>query len=1781
MAARRGATTGGSGIQDPRQWMAKRRAPQIATEPLEDELGADDEGSWLDTGVSTALRVVPSIVGGVGGAAVGNVPGALAGGAAGGGFGEWLAQQYERYRGLRDETNYGSVAVETALGAIPLKKSATLLSAAAKGAGMGVAGGVGHSLAETGELPSAGQVATSAAFGGAFGAGSEAALARLFRTRPQAAPEAGPAPAMHGPEDQPLYREAAAAREADLAIARQLEQDRIQGLVDERVNRASAGREGFARYAENDTAFQQELERRRAEGLEFELRPTPASRFGDYAARDAAVQAEVADAAAEAVPETRVADYEALMRDFVERQRAAQDAERNALAERLGMQRRTAAVQGPTPQTVPERMLGTEPAPARPLPVEEQDPNWATPEARAFQGLIPTSMLRPGSPVARRREGNATADVLRRLFDRGKENVEAAAPPPPRVETPTLQPNVANATGRLKVLYEVDGDQLQVDPAAYQFKESDSSGVNGALRGVTQWNPSSPPIMVHRRADGSLYVADGHQRVAKWKELRASGQQPPPLRAEIYDEAQGFDIPTMRRIASLKNMGEGSATSIDIAKLLRTGPLAPEEAARLPRGRVAGPALEEGEALAGLSDQAFSMVVNRELDPKWGAILSRTVPPDTQMAVGRALAQSNVSNDVEAQAFVNEMLRDDFVQIAMTDLFGESIQQVSLAEKMAKIAGRVSASLGRQRRAFGGAVKNAQSLSQEGNVLATDRNAQRAQEADELQRFFNLFSGQSGSNTRETMKRIAAAVTKGEAKLDDAFDQILPALRADVAAFTGRGGPDGTPGGGARIPTAAAEPGAGPGGTGQLLPPAAAPPGANAAAEQPPVVTRADLEAQGQGGLFGDESGRVSGELASTLAGGAVGGLAGAATPGEDATTEDRLAAGALGALAGAGGGAALGRAMRGRAPASAVGQAVQGAKERGVDPAALEAALGRVKQVQQGEKVQTMTGMARGETPVVSYQNPAESIPRTKPQPAEQRATWLNLEKMPEGLRKPMQELGEEVGELAMEQQRRGRQSNARRQALASHLKTDASKILPPGTTMPAEKIEAYIDHFAAVTAHVEDLAQQVKNGAGEDVGAELMRWRTAQQAMLMSVTGLRSESGRALNVWRQMRALQPAEMRLAMEYVDRGRLRKEMSDVAELIGNLPNDPAEAVKKLAALEKSGVLEKATNYYMANILSGVGTYNRNLLGNAANMASRIAIKGTAGAGVDRLKSMLTGRERQVFAGEAMHEAAGIFYATNSALRDAFDVLRNGFSTQALEEGLQGFTELYLPKREFAGGAANPFNVPGRLLEATDRFFVQLNRSAELYGQSYAIARREAEKQGLDGKKYLDFVNERMTELRMNPSRDLRKSVNKAGDYATFREDPGEFANLLINAKKKVPALNFIVPFVRTVSNIFRQGIEHTPLTALSKNSPIYSDDAREASVAQGKMLLGSVSMLPLAYLASTGRLSGAGPKDTSKRNALFEQGWRPNSVKVSIPDGLAKKLGASKSADGEYWVNYSLFQPLSIPAAMVANLVESMQELEGRSVESGANEDIESVIAQTAMRVANTAMSQTYLQGVFSLVNALEQPERGATRWLRQVARGFSPLSGLSQSVTRAVDPVYREADTIGEDIQRITPGLSDNLRPRMDRFGRPIERTGSPLRRLGLVPEIEPTKNDRITSELERLGVTVGVPNERINLADPRTGAPGRKLTPEEGYDVRQVRGQNVRATLARIVNTPGYDRLPDYVKRDRLESAVARAGRQSSKTVRAAIRQDRPDLIRMLRDRASSQIERYEGGR
>ncbi len=699
---------------------------------------------------------------------------------------------------------------------------------------------------------------------------------------------------------------------------------------------------------------------------------------------------------------------------------------------------------------------------------------------------------------------------------------------------------------------------------------------------------------------------------------------------------------------------------------------------------------------------------------------------------------------------------------------------------------------------------------------------------------------------------------------------------------------------------------------------------------------------------------------------------------------------------------------------------------------------------------------------------------------------------------------------------QRRGVIDNAALGRFADDVRINAEKTLPKGTALNAETLTAYARAVQQTQAKIQNLAERVNAGTATD--AEVVALQAAKvdaDVLSKSLAGARSEAGRSLAAFRFLGGvLDTGDVNLIRGVAD--SMREEARKLAAGLAAQPNDPLTRYRWLQKQGAPSLWDKARSVYYANILSGVKTHERNILGNVANIASELMVT-PAAAAADAVRSTVKGTPRTVYLNEVPAGVVGAIGGLERGWSDMWFTLRHGVSPDSLRRSVAAgeVGKLDIPRVEFAGGAGNPFNWPGRALDGADTFFRSISRNQELYRLAHTQAMRE----GLTGE---DFVR-RVADLRSGLAPDAPVFQEQAATYArrsVFQEKPGKLASWVLQGHQ-VPVIGhvmpFVLPFVKTPANIFRQGLEFSPAGVFMKAA---RQEGRAGAQAQGRAVAGSFAAGYLAWLAATGRLSGNGPSDPAERAALMESGWRPNSVRL-----------------GDSWVNYQLFQPVSVQAALIGNAFEAWQE------EGSKPEDAPDLIARTLARSANSFLDQSFFAGMFDFVEALRDPERSASRFAGRVGQGAVPFIGALRTAQQALDPVVRSPRGTVETFKAAIPGLSEDVEPRIDRFGEPVVREGGPLRRAADPLNVSSVVRDPIATELQGLGITVGTPSATV---------PGSVLSRAQQTDVRQARGHAVRDAVERLIRSGGYQQMTDAQRVQALEDAITRARSGASRSIR-----------------------------
>lgn len=271
-----------------------------------------------------------------------------------------------------------------------------------------------------------------------------------------------------------------------------------------------------------------------------------------------------------------------------------------------------------------------------------------------------------------------------------------------------------------------DPARLAVDAQRFQFKAGgDADGVTDRLRGVEQWNPErAGVIVVFEDGAGKQFVADGHQRTGLAQRIAKATGEKINVPGYVFRESDGYTPELVRTIAALKNIGEGSGSAIDAAKVLRTGVSARE--ANLPPSSAL---VRDAAGLARLSDDAFTMAVNEVVKPSLAAVVGRL---SDNRALDAQMLGVLKSQGAKTIADAESMVRDLTSQVTFTErqdsLFGSEEVTRMLLKERAQVRVAAMNALKKDRQVFAMLAQEEQRVSGAGNILNNAANKDRANE---------------------------------------------------------------------------------------------------------------------------------------------------------------------------------------------------------------------------------------------------------------------------------------------------------------------------------------------------------------------------------------------------------------------------------------------------------------------------------------------------------------------------------------------------------------------------------------------------------------------------------------------------------------------------------------------------------------------------------------------------------------------------------------------------------------------------------------------------------------------------------------------------------------------------------------------------------------------------------------------------------------------------------------------------------------------------------------------
>jgi hypothetical protein len=397
--------------------------------------------------------------------------------------------------------------------------------------------------------------------------------------------------------------------------------------------------------------------------------------------------------------------------------------------------------------------------------------------------------------------------------------------------------------------------------------------------------------------------------------------------------------------------------------------------------------------------------------------------------------------------------------------------------------------------------------------------------------------------------------------------------------------------------------------------------------------------------------------------------------------------------------------------------------------------------------------------------------------------------------------------------------------------------------------------------------------------------------------------------------------------------------------------------------------------------------------------------------------------------------------------------------------------------------------------------------------SEAQYKAQAEAEGLKG---LEAKRRVFELIEQNRDQGIMEEAFNFGKRATFNYQAegilGIGAKAIQNASKNIPAIRLIVPFTNIVANVTNMSLDYTPwgFYRVVRGMKLKKGEYRKFSVESGerarhtaKAVLGTTAMAAVYMLSKMYeddddplfRLHGQGPSDRTKKNQMYETGWKPYTIQIR----------------GKYY-SY-LYTPMAIPFSIMGGFMDA-----GRYTKLGEQE-LSTRLAYALMQPASTITDMSFLSGVSGLFGVLSEkdPIRQARMGERLMSRiGTTFVPNFARQVYRIYDPTLYDARSWQESIVREIPVIGAHmLKPRLNMLGEVIK----PDRGILLGKR----KEDAVWQLLAEKNATISVPPKTTEVA-------GEPMTRDEYYDYIKMSGRAIRKEIEA--------ELPDLKKMDKAEA-------------------------------------------
>ena len=549
-----------------------------------------------------------------------------------------------------------------------------------------------------------------------------------------------------------------------------------------------------------------------------------------------------------------------------------------------------------------------------------------------------------------------------------------------------------------------------------------------------------------------------------------------------------------------------------------------------------------------------------------------------------------------------------------------------------------------------------------------------------------------------------------------------------------------------------------------------------------------------------------------------------------------------------------------------------------------------------------------------------------------------------------------------------------------------------------------------------------------------------------------------------------------------------------------------EVIQNAGKTKYQKAIEVFNSAYINSLLSGVFTQAVNLKSGLYEALIRPMEQVIGGAIARDKKSIQLGFAQyrgMVMSFRDTWKAVGIALRQGDAVLDPLartqDNLQivNGKAVRPISAANLGFNGRVGTAVDWLGRV---IELPSRLLLTSDEFLKQINYR----GRLLTNALDNTMELGLDitskeGKKNIDrilkegFDENGLANIKNNPINEKALQYARESTFTNSLTN-GSYLNWgskIENFLRKSPEFRFIMPFIRTPTNLWRHFSNRIPGFGLltRQNQELWSSgDRRARAEVLGRQALGFAGTMyaldvALEYIQTKDgmrlpKLTGNGPANFDIKKQWLSLGWQPYSI-------------ARQNSDGSVtYVQYNRMDPRFYVLGIMADLKENIANIN--------DEDKSDIFGSAFLTVFKNATNKTYLRGLSDVFEVLGDPTpKNISQFFGGVVGNFIPfVSFRSQGVPiLGIDPDKEALETRSfiDQVIAKTPFAKGYLETKRDILtGEPIEKkpTGLVINPDGIasfsfwfmgptmVGKESDVKQDPTAYEVARLKLTLSAPD-------------------------------------------------------------------------------------------------------